>query len=304
MLIGSRFEARHRGAGASAQSAHWRADRGDPEASAGADRCGRRRRREGIQDLVAHDAGAALGLSAQDRRAHRGRCRGPSRRSRRSIAASRSTRCSTTRFPAIVDCWRFFAGAVRNMHGAVAGEYLPGHTSMIRRDPIGIVGSIAPWNYPLMMMAWKLAPALAGGNTVVFKPSEQTPLTALKLAKVIADILPEGVVNVMLGRGASVGNALINHPRINMISITGDIGTGKKVLAGGRANPSSARISNSAARRRSSSMTTPISRPWSQGSGASATTMPGRIARPPAASMPARKSTTSSSPTSAPPSPR
>lgn len=132
--------------------------------------------------------------------------------------------------PAIVDCWRFFAGAVRNMSATVSGEYLPGHTSMIRRDPIGIVGSIAPWNYPLMMMAWKLAPAIAGGNTVVFKPSEQTPLTALKLAKVMADILPEGVVNVILGRGGSVGNALINHPRINMISITGDVSTGKKVL--------------------------------------------------------------------------
>ena len=84
--------------------------------------------------------------------------------------------------PAIVDCWRFFAGAVRCQHGAVAGEYLAGHTSMIRRDPIGVVASIAPWNYPLMMMAWKLAPAVGGGNTVVFKPSEQTPLTALKLA--------------------------------------------------------------------------------------------------------------------------
>jgi aminobutyraldehyde dehydrogenase len=132
--------------------------------------------------------------------------------------------------PAIVDCWRFFAGAIRNMSGTVAGEYLPGHTSMIRRDPIGIVGSIAPWNYPLMMMAWKLAPAIAGGNTVVFKPSEQTPLTALKLAKVFADVLPEGVVNVILGRGGSVGNALINHPKINMISITGDVSTGKKVL--------------------------------------------------------------------------
>jgi len=132
--------------------------------------------------------------------------------------------------PAIVDCYRFFAGAVRNLHGPVSGEYLPGHTSMIRRDPIGIVGSIAPWNYPLMMMAWKLAPAIAGGNTVVFKPSEQTPLTALKMAKLLADILPEGVVNIVLGRGESVGNALINHPKINMVSITGDIATGKKVL--------------------------------------------------------------------------
>jgi aminobutyraldehyde dehydrogenase len=133
--------------------------------------------------------------------------------------------------PAIVDCWRFFAGAVRSLHGPVAGEYLPGHTSMIRRDPIGVIGSIAPWNYPLMMMAWKLAPAIAAGNTVVFKPSEQTPLTALKLAKVLSDILPEGVVNIVLGRGESVGNALINHPKIAMVSITGDVATGKKVLA-------------------------------------------------------------------------
>ncbi|WP_054312504.1 gamma-aminobutyraldehyde dehydrogenase [Mesorhizobium sp. 1M-11] len=132
--------------------------------------------------------------------------------------------------PAIVDCYRFFAGAVRSMPGQVAGEYLPGHTSMIRRDPIGIVASIAPWNYPLMMMAWKLAPAIAGGNTVVFKPSEQTPLTALKLSRILADLLPEGVVNVVLGRGESVGSPLINHPKINMISITGDIATGKKVL--------------------------------------------------------------------------
>jgi aminobutyraldehyde dehydrogenase len=132
--------------------------------------------------------------------------------------------------PAIVDCWRFFAGAVRSMPGVVAGEYLTGHTSMIRRDPIGVVASIAPWNYPLMMMAWKLAPAIGGGNTVVFKPSEQTPLTALKLAKILAEILPEGVVNVVLGRGETVGNALINHPKVNMISITGDVATGKKVL--------------------------------------------------------------------------
>ncbi|MGL4237666.1 aldehyde dehydrogenase family protein, partial [Tabrizicola sp.] len=87
--------------------------------------------------------------------------------------------------PAIVDCFRYFAGAVRCMHGTVAGEYLSGHTSMIRRDPVGVVASIAPWNYPLMMMAWKLGPAIGGGNTVVFKPSEQTPLTALKLAHIL-----------------------------------------------------------------------------------------------------------------------
>jgi aminobutyraldehyde dehydrogenase len=132
--------------------------------------------------------------------------------------------------PAVSDCFRFFAGAVRNMHGAVAGEYLPGLTSMIRRDAIGVVGSIAPWNYPLMMAAWKLAPALAGGNTIVLKPSELTPLTTLKLAKVVADIFPEGVVNVITGRGGTTGQALINHPKIAMLSLTGSVQTGQKVL--------------------------------------------------------------------------
>ncbi|HEX9858177.1 MAG TPA: gamma-aminobutyraldehyde dehydrogenase, partial [Paracoccaceae bacterium] len=132
--------------------------------------------------------------------------------------------------PAIVDCFRFFAGAVRCQHGAVAGEYLAGHTSMVRRDAIGVVASIAPWNYPAMMMAWKLAPAIGGGNTVVFKPSEQTPLTALKMAHILADELPEGVVNVISGRGHTVGNTLINHPGVDMISLTGDVATGKKML--------------------------------------------------------------------------
>ncbi|HET7447554.1 MAG TPA: aldehyde dehydrogenase family protein, partial [Methyloceanibacter sp.] len=132
--------------------------------------------------------------------------------------------------PAISDCFRFFAGAARNMHGSVAGEYMAGHTSMIRRDPIGVVGSIAPWNYPLMMAAWKLAPALAGGNTIVIKPSEQTPLTTLKLAKIIADTFPEGVVNVVTGRGSTTGQALINHPKVALVSLTGSIDTGKRVL--------------------------------------------------------------------------
>ncbi|WP_208348891.1 gamma-aminobutyraldehyde dehydrogenase [Pseudaestuariivita rosea] len=136
----------------------------------------------------------------------------------------------TDEIPAIVDCFRYFAGAVRNMQGSVSGEYMEGHTSMIRRDPIGVVASIAPWNYPLMMMAWKIAPALAGGNTVVLKPSEQTPLTALKLARTLSEILPEGVVNVIVGQGESVGNALISHDGVDMVSITGDIATGKKIL--------------------------------------------------------------------------
>ena len=133
--------------------------------------------------------------------------------------------------PTVVDVIRFFAGACRVMPGSAAAEYLPGYTSMIRRDPIGVVASIAPWNYPLMMAAWKIAPALAAGNTVVLKPSEQTPLSTLRLAKIAAEILPEGVLNIVVGRGETVGNALINHDKVAMVSLTGDIATGRKVLA-------------------------------------------------------------------------
>jgi aminobutyraldehyde dehydrogenase len=132
--------------------------------------------------------------------------------------------------PAIVDCFRFFAGAARCLPGSNTDEYLPGHTSMIRRDPIGVVAQIAPWNYPLMMAAWKIAPALAAGNTVVIKPSEQTPLTALKLAQLCAELFPAGVVNVVTGRGPSVGSPLINHPGVRMISVTGSVATGQKVI--------------------------------------------------------------------------
>ncbi|MFC3531446.1 gamma-aminobutyraldehyde dehydrogenase [Vogesella facilis] len=132
--------------------------------------------------------------------------------------------------PAVVDVFRFFAGAVRAQTGALAGEYLPGHTSLIRRDPLGVVASIAPWNYPLMMAAWKMAPALAAGNTVVLKPSEQTPLSTLKLAELAAGILPPGVFNLVLGRGETVGSPLISQPEVRMISITGDVSTGQRVL--------------------------------------------------------------------------
>jgi aminobutyraldehyde dehydrogenase len=134
--------------------------------------------------------------------------------------------------PAIADVFHFFAGACRVMSGPVAGEYLPGFTSMIRRDAIGVVASIAPWNYPLMMAAWKLAPALAAGNTVVLKPSEQTPLTALKLATLCAELFPPGVVNILFGRGLSVGTPLVRQPEVAMISLTGSIATGEKILAG------------------------------------------------------------------------
>lgn len=137
--------------------------------------------------------------------------------------------------PSVVDCFRFFAGAARTVHVPAAGEYVAGYTSMIRREPLGVVASIAPWNYPLMMAAWKLAPALAAGNTVVLKPSEQTPLTTLKLANHIAEIFPEGVANIVVGRGETVGNALINDPRVSMISLTGDVATGRKVIAAAQA---------------------------------------------------------------------
>lgn len=132
--------------------------------------------------------------------------------------------------PAIADVFRFFAGAARCMTGMATGEYAAGYTSMIRRDPLGVVASIAPWNYPLMMAAWKLAPAVAAGNTVVLKPSEQTPLTTLKLAELIAGIFPAGVINIVTGRGESVGAPLISQPQVRMISLTGDVGTGSKVL--------------------------------------------------------------------------
>jgi aminobutyraldehyde dehydrogenase len=132
--------------------------------------------------------------------------------------------------PAIADVYRFFAGAIRNMSGSLGGEYLAGHTSMIRRDPLGVVASIAPWNYPLMMAAWKLGPAIAMGNTVVLKPSEMTPLTTLRFGEILANILPPGVVNIVCGRGDTVGAPLIRDPRIRMASLTGDVSTGAKIM--------------------------------------------------------------------------
>lgn len=138
--------------------------------------------------------------------------------------------------PSIADVFRFFAGACRSPQGLAAGEYLPGHTSIIRRDPVGVVGSIAPWNYPLMMAAWKIAPAIAAGNTLVLKPSELTPLTLLQLAAALSDLLPPGVVNIICGRGEPVGSALISHERVRMVSLTGSVATGQKVLAAAAGN--------------------------------------------------------------------
>ena len=127
------------------------------------------------------------------------------------------------------DLFRFFAGAARVMDGLAVNEFVAGHTSMIRRDPIGVVASIAPWNYPLYMATWKLGPALATGNTVVLKPSARTPLSALRFAEILAEHLPPGVVNVLSGSGAAIGDDLVGHPKVRMISITGDTATGKRV---------------------------------------------------------------------------
>ena len=128
-----------------------------------------------------------------------------------------------------VDNLRFFAGACRVVEGRAAGEYAKGFTSMIRREPVGVVAQVAPWNYPLMMAIWKIGPALAAGNTVVLKPSEQTPLTAARLAEIAAEHLPNGVLNVIFGHGEPAGAGLVRHPDVAMVSLTGDVATGKEV---------------------------------------------------------------------------
>ncbi len=138
--------------------------------------------------------------------------------------------------PFIADNLRFFAGACRCMEGRAAGEYLANYTSIIRREAVGVVASIAPWNYPLMMAAWKIGPALAAGNTVILKPAEQTPLSSLRLAELAADLFPKGVLNVITGYGEPVGAALVRHPKVSMVSLTGDVGTGKLVAAAAAAS--------------------------------------------------------------------
>jgi betaine-aldehyde dehydrogenase len=131
--------------------------------------------------------------------------------------------------PPIVDNLRFFGGAARTQEGRSAGEYMAGFTSFVRREPIGVAGLIAPWNYPLMMAIWKIGPALATGNTVVLKPSELTPLTALKMAELAADIFPPGVFNVITGDGVPVGDAMVRSKDVGIVSLTGDVGTGKLI---------------------------------------------------------------------------
>ena len=133
--------------------------------------------------------------------------------------------------PAIVDCLRFFAAAARGLEGKAAGEYVSQRTSLVRREPVGVVGQIAPWNYPLMMAAWKIGPALATGCTVVLKPAPTTPVTTVRLAELAAEVLPPGVLNVVCGDDA-VGAALVASCGIDMVSLTGSVRAGRAVAAG------------------------------------------------------------------------
>jgi betaine-aldehyde dehydrogenase len=131
--------------------------------------------------------------------------------------------------PVMADNLRFFAGAARCLEGRAAGEYMTGYTSFTRREPVGVIGQITPWNYPLMMAIWKIGPALAAGNTIVLKPAETTPVTTVRFAELATDVLPKGVFNVITGHGEPTGQALIEHPDVDMISLTGSVDTGKHI---------------------------------------------------------------------------
>ena len=130
----------------------------------------------------------------------------------------------------MVDNLRFFAAGARTMLTQAPGEYLTGYTSILRREPLGVAALIAPWNYPMMMAGWKVGPALAAGNTIVLKPSELTPLTALKIAELVADIFPPGVFNVITGDGEHCGASLVAHPKVSIVSLTGEVTTGKIIM--------------------------------------------------------------------------
>jgi betaine-aldehyde dehydrogenase len=129
--------------------------------------------------------------------------------------------------PVMADNLRFFAGAARCLEGRAAGEYMEGYTSFTRREAVGVIGQVTPWNYPLMMAIWKFGPALAAGNTVVLKPAETTPMTTVRLGEIAAEVLPKGVLNIVMGPGRPTGEALINHPDVDMLALTGSVDTGK-----------------------------------------------------------------------------
>jgi aminobutyraldehyde dehydrogenase len=136
---------------------------------------------------------------------------------------------SRDEMPFSADNLRFFAGAARNLEGKSAGEYIKGYTSLIRREPIGIVAGICPWNYPLMMAVWKMGPGLAAGNVQILKPAEQTPLSLLRFVELAKDVIPEGVLQVVTGDGVPTGQRLVEHPDIGLVSLTGDVETGKLI---------------------------------------------------------------------------
>ncbi len=146
-----------------------------------------------------------------------------------SVNVGKPLLASRDEMPFSADNLRFFAGAARNLEGKSAGEYIEGYTSMIRREPIGIVGGICPWNYPLMMAVWKMGPALAAGNVQILKPSEQTPLSLLRFVQLAQEVIPAGVLQVVTGDGVPVGQRLVEHPAIGMVSLTGDVETGKTI---------------------------------------------------------------------------
>src|SRR5438445_2293684 len=146
-----------------------------------------------------------------------------------SVNVGKPLMASRDEMPFSTDNLRFFAGAARNLEGKSAGEYIEGYTSMVRREPIGIVGGICPWNYPLMMAVWKMGPALAAGNVQILKPSEQTPLSLLRFVQLAQDVIPPGVLQVVTGDGVPVGQRIVEHPAIGMVSLTGDVETGKTI---------------------------------------------------------------------------
>jgi 1-pyrroline dehydrogenase len=150
-----------------------------------------------------------------------------------SIDVGKPISVSSADIPFITDNLRFFAGAARVQEGKSTGEYERGFTSMIRREPLGVTVGICPWNYPLMMAIWKIGPALAAGNTSIIKPAEITPLSSLRLAELAADIFPPGVINVITGRGSVIGDQLVRHPAVRLVSVTGDTSTGKLIAAAG-----------------------------------------------------------------------
>jgi 1-pyrroline dehydrogenase len=146
-----------------------------------------------------------------------------------SLNVGKPLMASRDEMPFSADNLRFFGGAARQLEGKSAGEYIPGYTSIIRREPLGIVGGICPWNYPLMMAIWKLGPALAAGNVQILKPSEQTPLSLLRFVQLAQEVIPAGVLQVVTGDGVPVGERLVAHPDVRLVSLTGDVATGKAI---------------------------------------------------------------------------